>query len=54
MEAWDRSLFASTPDELEVEEAIRAIERVIASGSIQNSTRVSLRLALEALRADGR
>lgn len=52
MEAWDRSPFALTPDELEVEEAIRAVERVIASEKITPSTRVSLRLALEALRAD--
>jgi hypothetical protein len=54
MDTWDRSPFASTPDELEVEEAIRALERVVQSDGIGNSTRVSLRLALEALRADRR
>lgn len=54
MERWDRSAFATTPDELEIEEAIRAVERLIHNRSISNSTRVSLRLALDAMREDPR
>ena len=50
--AWDRSCFATSPEDLEIEEAIRAIERVIDTDKIHATTRVSLRMALEALRAD--
>jgi hypothetical protein len=49
---WDRSHFANTPEDLEISEAIRAVERVAESSHIKGSTRVSLRLALQALRAD--
>ena len=52
MTEWDRSLFATTPEDLEIEEAIRAVERVANSSHIKGSTRVSLRLALQALRDD--
>ena len=54
MECWDRSAFASTPDELEIEETIRAVERLIHNRSISNATRASLQMALEALRGDPR
>lgn len=54
MERWDRSAFASTPDELEIEEAIRAVERLIHNRSISNSTRASLAMALDAMRSDPR
>jgi hypothetical protein len=52
MSSWDRSMFAIDNDELEIEEAIRAMERAMKSPTIKGSTRVSLGLALEALRAD--
>lgn len=54
MESWDRSAFATTPDELEIEEAIRAVERLVHNRSISNGTRASLQMALEALRGDPR
>jgi hypothetical protein len=52
MEEWERSHFATTNEDLELAEAIRAVERVAESAHIKGSTRVSLRLALQALRAD--
>jgi hypothetical protein len=54
MERWDRSAFASSPDELEIEEAIRAVERLIHNRSISNATRASLAMALDAMRSDPR
>jgi hypothetical protein len=52
MSGWNRSLFATSSEELEIEEAIRAVERVLTNTLIKDSTRVSLGMALEALRAD--
>jgi hypothetical protein len=52
MESWDRSRFATSAADLEIEEAIRAVERVIESPTLKGSTRVSLCMALEALRGD--
>jgi len=52
MSHWDRNVFATSVEELEIEEAIRAMERLLSSPLIANSTRVSLRLALDVLRAD--
>ncbi|MBW2231373.1 MAG: hypothetical protein JRG92_00485 [Deltaproteobacteria bacterium] len=52
MSGWDRSRFATSAEELEIEEAIRAVERVLDNPLLHGSTRVSLRMALEALRSD--
>jgi hypothetical protein len=52
MAGWDRRRFATSAGELEIEEAIRAVERVMESPLIKGTTRVSLRMALDALRAD--
>jgi len=52
MGSWDRSLFSTTPEELEIEEAVRAIERILGNPLIAGSTRVSLSMALQALRDD--
>jgi hypothetical protein len=50
--SWDHSLFSMSPEELEIEEAIRAMERLLGSSILKRSTCVSLKLALDALRAD--
>jgi len=49
---WDRSVFSRDLVDLEIEEAIRAMERVVAGSSIKNSTRVSVKMAIAALRED--
>lgn len=49
---WDRSIFARDLADLEIEETIRAMERVAEGTTLKNSTRVSVKLAIEALRQD--
>jgi hypothetical protein len=50
MARWERSQFATSAEELEISEAIRAVERVLESPTIKGSTRVSLSMAREARR----
>ncbi len=52
MPPWDRSPFAISPDELEVAEAIRAVERVVQNPLLKNSTRATLLMALDGMRDD--
>jgi hypothetical protein len=54
MPSSDHLMFAMDNDELEIEEAIRAMERAKNSNAIKASTRVSISMALEALRGDQR
>jgi hypothetical protein len=51
-EEWDRTVFARDLADLEIEEAIRAMERVADGSVLKNSTRVSVKLAIAALRED--
>jgi hypothetical protein len=52
MEGWDRTYFATNAEDLTVEEAIRSLERVIDHGDVASSTRVSLGMALDALKGE--
>lgn len=52
MSGWERAMLAMSGEEQEIQEAIRAVERILHSSRIRNSTRVSLSLALDALRSD--
>ena len=52
MSPWDRSTFSTSVEELEVEEVIRGLQRILTSPLLKNSTRVSLKLSLDVLRAD--
>lgn len=52
MAGFDRSPFATTPEELDIQEAICALERALSLSPIKGSTRVSLRMALDALRSE--
>jgi hypothetical protein len=49
---WDRTVFACDLADLEIEEAIRSLERIAEGSTLKNSTRVSVNLAIAALRAD--
>ena len=52
MDAWDRSQFAMTGPELDVEDAVKALRRLLAHREISLATRQVLSNALEALRAE--
>jgi hypothetical protein len=52
MDAWDRSQFAMNPSELIVEEAVRAMLRVLEEAKVDNSARFALVRALDALRTE--
>jgi hypothetical protein len=49
---FDRSVFALELDELELQEAMRTLEQLMKSSRLKNSTKVSLRFALDALKAE--
>lgn len=49
---FDRSVFAMELDSLELTETVRSLERLVESPRIKNSTRVSLRFAIDALRSE--
>jgi len=52
LQQFDRSVFAMELDSLELSETLRSLERLVESTRIQNSTRVSLRFAIDALRSE--
>ena len=52
MDAWDRSLFAMNPSELLVEEAVRAMIRVIEESTVTERARRAVMLAVGALRRE--
>ena len=52
MSDFDRSMFALELEELELQEAMRTLEQLMKSSRLKNSTKVSLRFALDALRAE--
>jgi hypothetical protein len=52
MSGWERSMLAMSGDEQDIQEAVQAVERILHSPRLRNSTRVSLSLALQALRSD--
>jgi len=52
MDTWDRSQFAMNPSELIVEEAMRAMLRVLEEAQVDTSARLALLRALGALRTN--
>ena len=50
--SFDRDVFALELDSLELVEALRTLERLIESPRIKSTTRVSLRFAIDALKAE--
>jgi hypothetical protein len=51
MDAWDRSHFAMNPGELLVEEAVRAMQRVLEESRITEAARRAVRDAMLAIRS---
>jgi hypothetical protein len=49
---WDRSMLGMTGAELEVHEALRALERAVECGDLGEETRQALRGAIAALRRE--
>lgn len=52
MDAWDRSMLAMSPKELEIQETVTSIERLVEAGHVRSTTRVILEGAVMALRAE--
>ena len=52
MDAWDRSQFAMDPSELLVEEAVRAMLRVLEESNVTEPARRAVMQAVHALRIE--
>ena len=52
MDVWDRSLFAMDPSELLVEEAVRAMLRVLEETRVTEPARQAVIQAMRALRSE--
>lgn len=50
MDEWERTAFAMTPAELEIHEAVIAMERVVEHCELRKTTRAALEHAIWALR----
>ena len=49
MVEWERSMFAMSGAEFEIQETVQALQRLLAAGSVRATTRLVLEGALEAL-----